>query len=110
MYGIKDVSKSKMEGVIVVDHQSLLYYDTDLNGGAPKHSENLLERIARSTNKKVLAIKEYVKTHIKTTIFGVIMFFMLTFYALKCCMDADLPTPNDYYVSGPEKKGRGRLD
>ncbi|KIM20922.1 hypothetical protein M408DRAFT_118006 [Serendipita vermifera MAFF 305830] len=108
MYGIKDVSKSKMEGVVVVDHQSLLYYDTDLNGrpltldkdnifyalrsiyagrGTPKHSENLLERIARSTNKKVLAIEEYVKTHIKTTIFGVIMFFVLTFYALKYVVD-----------------------
>ena len=87
MYGIKDVSK--VEGVVVVDHQvrlhfrcrqivvvlmlfplpqSLLYYDTDAHGrplgldedaifsalrliyagkGTPKHSENMLERIAR---------------------------------------------------------------
>ncbi|KIM20091.1 hypothetical protein M408DRAFT_13179 [Serendipita vermifera MAFF 305830] len=110
MYGIEDVSKFKMDGVVVVDHQSPSYYDTDLNGrpltldkdnifyalraiyagrGTPKHSENLLERIARIMNKKELAIEEYVKTHIKTTIFGVIMFFVLTFYALKYVVNED---------------------
>lgn len=80
----------------------------------------------QSTNNKVLAIEEYVKNHVKTTVLGVLLFFVLVFYALKyvypqaswagtdipCrfCFDSDLPTPNDYYVAGLEKKGRGRLD
>jgi thioredoxin domain-containing protein 5/protein disulfide-isomerase len=37
----------------------------------------------QSANNKVLAIEEYVKNHVKTTLFGVILFFAIIFYALK---------------------------
>jgi len=37
----------------------------------------------QSANNKVQAIEEYVGNHVKTTIFGVVLFFVLVFYALK---------------------------
>jgi hypothetical protein len=37
----------------------------------------------QSANNKVLAIEEYVGNHVKTTIFGVVLFFVVIFYALK---------------------------
>jgi hypothetical protein len=68
--------------------------------GVPKHSENILERFARvrifhlclnlrlffarqSVNNKVLALEAYVKTHIKTTLFGIVLFIVLIFYSLR---------------------------
>ncbi|PVF99148.1 thioredoxin-domain-containing protein [Serendipita vermifera] len=131
MYGIKDVSDTGVPGLVVVDHSALLYYDTDghdapltldresvfsalraiySGDGKPKHSESILERIARSMNNKALALEAYIRTHVKTTIFAGIVFVILLFYAFRFCLDSDLPSTNDYYVSEVEKKERGRLD
>ncbi|KAG8834138.1 hypothetical protein FRC17_009477 [Serendipita sp. 399] len=139
MYGIADVSKVKNAdgtvggdaGLVVVDHGSLLYFDADHIGqpirlnpdsvfsalraiyaghGTPKHSENFLERIARNMNNRLLALEEYVKTHVKTTLFFAVVFFIFIFYTLRWCVTSDLPSPNDYYVDAAEKRERGRLD
>ncbi|KAG8820676.1 hypothetical protein FRC19_008676 [Serendipita sp. 401] len=139
MYGIEDVSKVTNSdgtvgggaGIVVVDHGSLLYYDADQTGrpirlnsdsvfdalraiyaghGTPKHSENFLERIARNMNNRLLALEDYVKTHIKTTLFLAVVFCIFLIYSFKWCLAADIREANDYYVDAAEKRERGRLD
>lgn len=144
--------------------KALLYYDVDsfdqpirlsqesvfsaLNAiytgkSTPKHSESMLERIARvscvantlypankglkNVNNRLIALEEYVSGHVKTTIFSIMLFFVLLFYGLRYVrisgnravvlnspdrwlFNSDLPGTNEYYVSGEEKKERGRLD
>ncbi|KII96123.1 hypothetical protein PLICRDRAFT_49017 [Plicaturopsis crispa FD-325 SS-3] len=81
MYGL---TSSAEDAVVVADHGRLVYYDLDerghplkltstsvfsaLQGAAkgtivPKHSENLVERLARWANQKVLGIETYIVNH-----------------------------------------------
>ncbi|CCA75808.1 related to protein disulfide isomerase-Laccaria bicolor [Serendipita indica DSM 11827] len=96
MYGIKDVTMSGGVGLVVVDHGSLLYYDSDDHGkplvlseesvwstlraiydgkAKPRHSENLFERIARSVNNRLMGLETFVRENVKTTVFLGVMFF-----------------------------------
>ncbi|KAJ3525527.1 hypothetical protein NM688_g8390 [Phlebia brevispora] len=82
MYGIK--AGNNMPQVIVADHSRLIYYDVDQHGekikfnsgsifstinGAfagtvsYKHSENIVERLARYLNDKLVVVEQTVSHH-----------------------------------------------
>ncbi|KAG6813179.1 hypothetical protein H0H92_013299 [Tricholoma furcatifolium] len=108
MYGIvvQDGEENLEEvRVVVTDHQSLVYYDHDpadqrlkitsskalfetveaaATGTLPyKNSENLVERIARYFNTKLVSVEKFVVLHPWSTIFFLFMIFGAIFMGLK---------------------------
>ncbi|KZT63979.1 thioredoxin-like protein [Daedalea quercina L-15889] len=99
MYGIRAGNDAQ---VIVADHSRLIYYDVDQYGKkiqltttsvfstvqgaqaatiAYKHSENLVERMARYLNMKLTSIESFVLTYpwrtLSFIVFGILLVFFL---------------------------------
>ncbi|KZT20616.1 thioredoxin-like protein [Neolentinus lepideus HHB14362 ss-1] len=94
MYGIRS---GDLPGVVIADHQSLMYFDTDQEGHKialtadsvfsaldgihkgvikSKHSENAIERLARYLNAKMIAIEYYVSHHPWRTLSFAVLFLV----------------------------------
>ncbi|KAL4241266.1 hypothetical protein ABKN59_000026 [Abortiporus biennis] len=101
MYGIKAAS---LPAVVITDHSCLVYYDADQYGdkiqlnsmsifsaihGAQsatipyKHSENIVERLARYLNHKLESLEMMVSHNPGSVIFFLVCIVAIVFYAVK---------------------------
>ncbi|TFK56291.1 thioredoxin-domain-containing protein [Heliocybe sulcata] len=107
MYGIRS---GDLPGVVVADHQSLVYYDTDQGGQKmqltadsvfsaldgihkgvirSKPSENPIERLARYLNAKMVAVEYYVSHHPWRTLSFAVLFLVCFAIAAKRLFASD---------------------
>ncbi|TRM68611.1 thioredoxin-like protein [Schizophyllum amplum] len=86
MYGVKDAKVHDVDDVpvVIADHKNLIYFDEDGHGStmrlsassilpavegavsgqlSPKNSENILERMARYVNSKIMLAEAYIVEH-----------------------------------------------
>jgi len=107
MYGIKmDNQPDELDHVqvVIADHDQLIYYDTDRNGDhikitssnsifsavedvahgkvSCKHSENIIERIARNLNNKMTALEYYVVNYPLRSVFFFLLSISIFFWIL----------------------------
>ncbi|KAG9084829.1 hypothetical protein FRC06_003878 [Ceratobasidium sp. 370] len=126
MYGVK---KEHMPVTVIVDHHRLLYYDHD-SGKAPfrlehdnifaavesaylglltpKHSENLMERIMRSTNDRLESIGSAAASHPFVTTAMVVGVLAAALWLIRKLVDDDHPTGS--YQSTQQWKPSNRMD
>jgi len=117
MYGIKGPAQ-----VVIVDHSRLVYFDTTRTGGhlilddarifpalgdamegtlGVRHSENIVERLARYVNNKLLVFEKVVSEHPWATVsFFVLGTFAVFWVIRRMMMDEDTYT----YKSGKEAR------
>ncbi|EPQ59737.1 thioredoxin-domain-containing protein [Gloeophyllum trabeum ATCC 11539] len=107
MYGIR---KGDLPGVVIAEHEKLMYYDTDEHGHKiqleadsifsaidgvrkgtirAKHSENIVERLARYLNAKMIAVEYYVSHHPWRTLLFAVSFLSLLALAAKRFLASD---------------------
>ncbi|KAH9986801.1 thioredoxin-domain-containing protein [Russula vinacea] len=118
MYGIKGPAQ-----VVIVDHSRLVYFDTTRTGSpltlddatifpalgdamkgtlSVRHSENIVERLARSINKKLLAIERMVSEHPWATLSFFALGILAVFWAIRrLLMDEENYT---HYKSGKDAR------
>ncbi|KAF7301221.1 Leucyl aminopeptidase [Mycena indigotica] len=111
MYGLKKGGGELEDvGVVIADHKALQYYDTEQSGGiikmtspsifsalegaasgsiAPKNSENFVERMARSMNKKMLAFEHFIVDQPLYAIFLMGLVLVVIYLALRRCVGDD---------------------
>ncbi|KAF8164798.1 protein disulfide isomerase [Crassisporium funariophilum] len=135
MYGITPaVDKEKVGGienvkVVIADHSKLIYYDSDRSGNAIKftssasifsavddaasgktsfkHSENMVERIARYLSNKLKSIETYVVEKPMNAILFILIAVGLLFWGLHRLIGNDTSSEVDFR----DYKGKnGRLD
>ncbi|KAJ6612649.1 thioredoxin-like protein [Mycena sp. CBHHK59/15] len=124
MYGLRKGGKGDSVedvGVVIANHQSLKYYDTDQSGtpikltspsifsaveGAAsgtiksKDSENFVERMARYLNAKMTAIESYVMEHPLYAVFMVGLVLAVVYLGLQRCLKDDSVGEREYGKSG----------
>ena len=126
MYGIK---RERMPAVVIIDHNRLVYWDTDSNKvplrldqhsifstvesaylglQRPKHSENFIERNMRSFNSRVEALGSSAWAHPFVTAGIIVGFLAGTLWLLRRLLDDDVPTGS--YQPAPQWKSSRRLD
>jgi len=122
MYGITETSGTLEDvPVIISDHKRLIYYDQDSSDSpirftssislfsaveaaasgslSYKHSENMVERIARYLNRKMTSFADYVVTYPLRSVFFLFVAFGLVAWALKWFITDDLSTEDEYRAS-----------
>ncbi|KAI8984891.1 thioredoxin-domain-containing protein [Trametes punicea] len=123
MYGLKSGSLPR---AIVANHSSLVYYDTDqfgdtiqltsaslfsaINGAVKgtisyKHSENIVERLARYLNQKLVSLETYVSANPWHTAFYALVVLTLLGLGLKRLLADTEPSREGGYL-----RKEGRLD
>jgi hypothetical protein len=124
MYGVKT---SKMPAVVVTDHGRLMYSDINEKGEpielttnsiissldgvikgtiSLKHSENIIERMARYINNKMTWLEGAITGNPYRTGFFLIAFLSLIFLAIKRALADD---PNVVFVEYPTNGKGGKL-
>ncbi|TFY63356.1 hypothetical protein EVG20_g6352 [Dentipellis fragilis] len=118
MYGIEGSGR-----VIITDHSKLLYYDRDpsgeqiqlevnsvlaaldgaMKGKGAKHSENIVERLTRYLNGRMIAIEEWIKSHRALTLLIIALGAVLAFFGVRKILADD---DAQYYNHAPGKQGR----
>ncbi|KAJ7067835.1 protein disulfide isomerase [Mycena amicta] len=126
MYGLKTGSKDIEDvGIVIADHQVLQYFDTEQSGGIikltspsifsalegaasgtikAKNSENWVERLARSLNKKMIVIENFIVERPMYAVFMMGLALVLVYLALRRCVGDD--SVNDRESGFSAKSGR----
>ncbi|KAF9453143.1 protein disulfide isomerase [Macrolepiota fuliginosa MF-IS2] len=124
MYGIKkyhDEAGLEDIRVVIADHKQLVYHDEDISGHKIKltstqklfatlekatagklhykHSQNVVERLARYLNHKLAGIEYYVTLHPYKTVLFIVGGIAVVFYLLFRWLGSDMPNDRDYYKS-----------
>ncbi|KAI0057744.1 thioredoxin-domain-containing protein [Artomyces pyxidatus] len=107
MYGIKGTGQ-----VVIADHGNLIYYDTDMSGNKIKlipdslfsalkgvmsgkarvrHSENIVERMARYLNAQMVSVENWAFAHRRLTIFIFVMGIVGAFFGIRKLFADDDP-------------------
>ncbi|KAJ3713890.1 thioredoxin-like protein [Lentinula raphanica] len=129
MYGITHKSSLEIDSVdvVIADHKALIYYDIDNSGSPirlnspssvfsaldgiaqgqipPRHSENLVERVARYLNKQLQSIESFIIGHPKYIAFLIIAAIVLVLYAIRNAL-ANESSDRDYARNGKGKADR----
>jgi len=130
MYGITGTEAAEVPAVVIANHSQLIYYDTDVSGAkialtassvistlegilsgsvAYKNSENIVERLVRYLNEKLVSLEVFVTNNPRTVVFLVCSVFVLfVLFIRRILADDDAHRPvikNGRY----EKHGNGHL-
>ncbi|KAH8105423.1 thioredoxin-domain-containing protein [Cristinia sonorae] len=128
MYGITNTVTAS---VVVVDHSKLIYWDTDpwgkklsleshsisstLTGAtqgtaAYKHSENIVERMARYINNKMVSVEKLVSNRPWTVVLFIFTFLVGVFFLLRRILSDEMPVDSPHYRRLDGKGKNSRLD